>query len=144
NVGDVAGMGADLFESYVGSLISAITLGAVTYGMSGVAFPIALSAIGVIASIIATFFVKGDENSDPHKTLNMGTYVAGIIVIIGAYFLSKNLLGGNSAFIAIVSGLAVGIIIGQVTEYYTSSDYKSVQKIAEQSKTGPATNIISG
>ncbi|WP_303860396.1 sodium-translocating pyrophosphatase [Alkalibaculum bacchi] len=144
NVGDVAGMGADLFESYVGSIISALTLGAVTYGVSGVAFPLVLSALGVLASIVATFFVRGDEKSDPHKTLNTGTYVAGIITIAGAFFLSRYFFDGINEFIAIVAGLAVGIVIGVVTEYYTSDNYKPVQKIAQQSETGAATNIISG
>ena len=144
NVGDVAGMGADLFESYVGSAISAITLGTITYGISGAVFPLVLSAMGVLASIIATFFVRGDEKSDPHKTLNTGTYVAGIIVIVGSFFLSRYFFGGLNEFIAIVAGLAVGIIIGIVTEYYTSAEYKPVQKIAQQSETGAATNIISG
>ncbi|MCR1897619.1 sodium-translocating pyrophosphatase [Irregularibacter muris] len=144
NVGDVAGMGADLFESYVGSIISAMTLGALAFGVNGITFPIMLSAVGVIASIIGSFFVKGNENSDPHKALKMGTYVSSAIVIIAAYFLSINLLKNINPFIAIVSGLAVGIIIGQLTEIYTSDQYKSVKKIAQQSETGPATTIISG
>jgi len=144
NVGDVAGMGADLFESYCGSIIAAITLGFVAFGMNGVIFPILLATLGVAASIIATFFVKGNENSDPHKSLKNGTYVSGTIVIIGAYFLSMNILGSINPFIAIVAGLAVGILIGQVTEIYTSSEYKSVKKIAQQAETGAATTIISG
>jgi len=144
NVGDVAGMGADLFESYVGSIIAAITLGVVAYKIEGVIFPILLSSLGVAASIIATFFVKGNENADPHKALKNATYVSGTIVVIGAYFLSMNILGSINPFIAIVTGLVVGILIGQVTEIYTSSDYKSVKKIAQQSETGAATTIISG
>lgn len=144
NVGDVAGMGADLFESYVGSIISAITLGILAYGVQGAIFPFALSALGVIASIIGTFFVKGDENSDPQKALKMGTYVAGIITIAGAFVLSKMYLGNLTGFYAIVVGVVVGTAIGQLTEMYTSGDYKHVQKIAKQSETGPATTIISG
>lgn len=144
NVGDVAGMGADLFESYVGSLISAVTLGIVAFGMKGAIFPLVLAGVGIIGSIVGTFFVKGDENSDPHKALKMGTYVAGIITIAVAFFLSKQLIGDLSAFWAIVIGLVVGIAIGQLTEIYTSGDYASVKKIASQSETGPATNIISG
>ena len=144
NVGDVAGMGADLFESYVGSIVSAIALGLIAYGANGVAFPILLASVGVIASIIGTFFVKGDENKDPQKSLKAGTYVSGIITVIAAYFLSTSLLGNLQGFFAVVTGLVVGLIIGQITEVYTSSSYKSVQKIAKQCETGPATTIISG
>lgn len=144
NVGDVAGMGADLFESYVGSIIAAMTLGALTFGAKGIAFPLVFSSIGIIASIIGTFFVKGDEKADPHKALKLGTYVSSIIIIIAAYFLSTILLKDINPFIAIISGLAVGTIIGQLTEIYTSEHYNSVKKIAKQSETGPATTIISG
>lgn len=144
NVGDVAGMGADLFESYVGSIISAITLGIIVYGINGAAFPLALAGLGILASIIGTFFVKGDENSDPHKALKMGTYVASGITVVAAFLLSNQLLGNLSGFWAVVIGLVVGTIVGQITEVYTSGDYKSVQKIAQQSETGPATTIISG
>ena len=147
NVGDVAGMGADLFESYVGSLVSALTLGiAVSGGVkdAGVLFPLAIAAIGLMASIIASFFVKGGENTDPQKALSKGSYVSAAIVIVGAIVLSNVLFGNMSASIAVISGLIVGVIIGNVTEYYTSADYKPVQKIGEQSETGPATTIISG
>ncbi|MDO5095594.1 MAG: sodium-translocating pyrophosphatase [Peptostreptococcaceae bacterium] len=151
NVGDVAGMGADLFESYVGSIIGAITLGIIasnaqgaTYGESGALFPLLVAAIGVVSSIIGTFFVKGGDGKDPGKSLKMGTYVSGAITIVGAFFLSNMLLGTLNGFWAIVFGLLVGTLIGQITEVYTSSDYKHVKKIADQSETGPATTIISG
>ncbi len=144
NVGDVAGMGADLFESYVGSIIASLTLGTLAYGMEGAMFPLALSALGIIASIIGTFFVKGEEGSDPHKALKMSTYVAGGIVIVAAFFLSNMYFGNLNAFWAITAGLAAGMLIGYVTEVYTSSEYKHVKKIAKQSETGPATTIISG
>ncbi|MDK2937465.1 MAG: K(+)-stimulated pyrophosphate-energized sodium pump [Eubacteriaceae bacterium] len=145
NVGDVAGMGADLFESYVGSLISAMTLGVLALGgIEGVVFPLMLAGIGILASIIGTFFVRGKEGANPQRALDMGTYVSGVIVIIAAYFLSQYFTGGLSAFVAIVSGLAIGIIIGKLTEYYTSEHYKPVKHIADQSQTGPATTIISG
>lgn len=144
NVGDVAGMGADLFESYVGSIISAITLGLIAVGTEGAMFPFALAALGIIASIIGTLFVKGDEDTNPAVALHRGTYAAGAIVIIGAFFLSRMLFGNLNAFWAIVSGLVVGMAIGKITEVYTSGDYASVKKIAEQSETGPATTIISG
>jgi K(+)-stimulated pyrophosphate-energized sodium pump len=144
NVGDVAGMGADLFESYVGSIIAAITLGVVSFSIEGAMFPLILSAIGILASIIGTFFVKGDEKSDPHKALKKSTYVSGIIVVISSFFLSNAFFGNYKAFYAITAGLICGILIGAVTEIYTSGDYKYVKKIAEQSLTGPATTIISG
>ncbi len=145
NVGDVAGMGSDLFESYVGSIISAMTLGGLLLGsLEAVMFPLALAAVGIISSIIGSLFVKGGENSDPHKSLNLGTYVSGILVIIAAYFLTTSLLKDITYFYAIISGLVCGILIGKVTEVYTSEDYKSVKKIASQSETGAATTIISG
>jgi len=151
NVGDVAGMGADLFESYVGSIIASMGLGltssvAIKNGLEleYAVFPIILSAAGIAFSIIGTFFVKGKEGADPHKALKMGTYVSGVLVVIAAYFLSMNIIGEIGPFISIVAGLAVGMGIGQVTEYYTSSEYKPVQGIAKQSETGSATNIISG
>ena len=144
NVGDVAGMGADLFEPYVGSLVSAITLGIVYYQAAGAVFPLLLAAAGLLASIIGTFFVKGDENSNPHKALKAGTYTASVLVIIVAFVLSKMIFGGYAAAISIIAGLIVGLIIGIVTEIYTSGDYNSVKKIAEQSETGAATTIISG
>ena len=144
NVGDVAGMGADLFESYVGSLVSALTLGAVAATSAGVVFPLVIAACGLIASIIATFFVKGDENANPQKALTRGSYVSAALVIIAALVLSNVLFGNMNAAIAVIAGLAVGVIIGNVTEYYTSADYSPVKKIGEQSETGPATTIISG
>ena len=144
NVGDVAGMGADLFESYVGSLVSALTLGAAAGAVSGVLYPLAIAGCGLIASIIGTFFVKGDENSNPQKALTKGSYAASIVVIVVALVLSNVLFGKMSAAIAVIAGLIVGVIIGNITEYYTSADYKPVQGIGEQSETGAATTIISG
>lgn len=144
NVGDVAGMGADLFESYVGALISALTLGIVYYQVEGAVYPLIIAGLGLIASILGTFFVKGDENSNPHKALKMGSYVASVIVLIAAFVFSKVCFGNFSAAIAVVAGLVVGLIIGFITEVYTSGDYKSVKEIAEQSETGAATTIISG
>ncbi len=144
NVGDVAGMGADLFESYVGSIISAITLGIVYYSVEGAVFPLVLAAVGILASIIGTFFVKGDENSNPHKALKAGSYSSAVLVIIASLALSWVFFGNMNAAIAIIAGLIVGLIIGIITEVYTSGDYKSVKKISDQSETGPATTIISG
>lgn len=145
NVGDVAGMGADLFESYVGSIIASMTLGAVTFaGTEGIIYPLALAAAGIISSIIGTFFVRGGEDSDPHKALKKSTYVSGILVTIAAFILSSSFFGNLNAAFAIASGLIVGILIGVITEIYTSEEYKHVKEIAEQSNTGAATTIISG
>ena len=146
NVGDVAGMGADLFESYVGAIISAMTLGAVaiTDTANGVIFPLVIAACGILASVIATFFVRGKEGSNPHKALKMGSYVSALLVVIASLIFSKSMLGGMGGAIAIISGLVVGLVIGVVTEIYTSGDYKFVKKIAQQSETGSATTIISG
>ena len=144
NVGDVAGMGADLFESYVGSLVSAITLGVVYVKESGAIFPLVIAALGVLASVIGCFFVKGDENSSPHKALKYGSYSAAIVVMIGSLILSKLFFNGFKEAIAIIFGLVVGLLIGVITEIYTSGDYRFVKKIAQQSETGPATTVISG
>jgi len=144
NVGDVAGMGADLFESYVGSIISAITLGSLVYGADGALFPLLLAAAGIVAAIIGTMFVRGKEGKDPQKALDLGTYVSSAIIIVVAFILSSMVLGSNKPFIAIITGLIVGLIIGKLTEYYTSAEFGPVQRIADQSNTGAATNIISG
>lgn len=145
NVGDVAGMGADLFESYVGAIISAITLGAVAYpGGEGIMFVFELAFAGIIASLIGVFYARSSKSTNPQAALNHGTYVGGVIVIAAAYYLSTSIFGNAAAFVAIASGLVVGLLIGKITEIYTSADYASVKKIAEQSETGPATTIISG
>jgi len=147
NVGDVAGMGADLFESYVGALVSALTLGVSVIGVvngAGVVFPLIVAAFGIIASVIATFFVRSKEGSNPQKALSIGSYVSALIVVIVAIVFSLILFKNLSAAVAVVSGLIVGLIIGKITEVYTSGDYRFVKKIAEQSETGSATTIISG
>lgn len=144
NVGDVAGMGADLFESYVGSLVSALTLGVAVSAISGVVFPLAIAGCGLVASIIGTFFVKGDEKASPQKALKMGSDIAALLVVIVSLVLSKVLFGNFDGAIAVIAGLIVGVLIGLITEYYTSADYNPVKKIGEQSETGPATTIISG
>lgn len=154
NVGDVAGMGSDLFESYVGSIISTIPLAAVaavnapkgstvTAELAAI-FPFLLAAIGLLASVIGILMVRGGENVNPAKALNLGTYVSGIIVIVAAIALSHFMLGSLNYAYAIIAGLIVGIAIGKITEIYTSGDYAFVKKIAEQSQTGSATTIISG
>ena len=147
NVGDVAGMGADLFESYVGAIISAITLGtALTtyFGYEIVIFPLILSALGIIASLIGIAYVKSYKGDNPQKALNGGSAISGVIVLIAGFILCKVLLGEAKIFFPVIAGLVVGLLIGKITEYYTSADYKSVQLIANESKTGPATNIIAG
>ncbi|WP_320966802.1 sodium-translocating pyrophosphatase [Enterocloster bolteae] len=144
NVGDVAGMGADLFESYVGSLISALTLGLVFYQEAGIVFPLVLSACGIIAAIIGSLLVKSIGNSDPHKALKTGEYSATALVVVCSLILSRIFFGNFMAAFTIITGLLVGVLIGAVTEIYTSGDYRFVKKIAKQSETGSATTIISG
>ncbi len=154
NVGDVAGMGSDLFESYVGSIVSAITLAAVAVAAkvdgasfdetTAALFPLLIAAVGLIASVIGILCVRGTDNGDPAKALNLGTYISGVIVIIATLILSKTMLGSMNYAWAIIAGLIVGILIGSITEYYTSEKFGSVKKIAEQSETGSATTIISG
>lgn len=148
NVGDVAGMGADLFESYAGSLISAISLGVLAFSGSSswkyAVFPCLLSAIGLISSIIGTLFVRGKDGKNPQKALNTGTYVASALVVISSVLLSYFMLGTFRFAIAIIAGLLVGLLIGTITEMYTSNKFPFVKKIAKQSETGSATTIISG
>ena len=148
NVGDVAGMGADLFESYVGALVSALTLGVAIPGGAfegaGALFPLAIAAVGIIASIIATFFVRGKDDSNPHKALKMGSYVSAVIVALASIFMSRLFFGRFYCSAAVIAGIVVGLVIGFVTEVYTSEDYSSVKRIADQSETGSATTIISG
>lgn len=144
NVSDVAGMGADLFESYVGSLISALTLGVVFYQEAGVIFPLLLSACGVVASIIGALIVRAGNNSNPHRALKSGEYSATALVVAASFLLSYVYFGSFNAAFAIIAGLLVGVMIGFVTEIYTSGDYRFVKKIAKQSETGSATTVISG
>ncbi|MDR2156914.1 MAG: sodium-translocating pyrophosphatase [Clostridiales Family XIII bacterium] len=157
NVGDVAGMGSDLFESYVGSIISAITLAVIIPTITpqigaafelppleGSVFPLFLSALGIIASIIGVFFVRGKENANPATSLNIGTYVSTAIIIVAALVMSKLFFDNFNCAAAVIAGLIVGTAIGKITEIYTSAGYKSVKFIAEQCRTGEATTIISG
>lgn len=147
NVGDVAGMGADLFESYVGALVSALTLGVSVQGLftgAGAIFPLIIAAVGILGSVIATFFVRGKDDSNPHKALKMGSYVSAVIVAVLSVVLSYSFFGKIYYALAIIAGLIVGLVIGFVTEVYTSDDYRSVKRIAAQSETGSATTIISG
>ncbi len=165
NVGDVAGMGADLFESYVGSIIGTMVLGAAFMsnpgwadqfdGLSAVLLPLALASVGIITSIVGTFFVKVKEGGDPQKALNMGEFISAGIMLIATFFIVKTMLpaewthngityGSLGVFWAVLIGLASGLLIGIVTEYYTGTGTKPVLSIVKQSVTGAATNIISG
>ena len=164
NVGDVAGMGADLFESYVGSIIGTMVLGAIYIGtadgfaltndfggMNAVLLPLVLASIGIITSIIGTFFVKVKDGGDPHKALNMGEFGSAIIMLIATYFVTQWMIPNgcagytaNGVFFAILSGLVAGLLIGKITEYYTGTGGKPVMSIVKQSTTGAATNIIAG
>ena len=144
NVGDIAGMGADLFESYVNSIIAAMAIGALVMDQGGVIYPLLLSAIGIIASILGTFFVRVKEGGDPAKALRIGLGSTGLFMIIGAYFLTSWMFGDLTLFFAVISGVICGLLIGAATEYYTSGDYGSVKEIAAASETGAATNILAG
>jgi len=143
NVGDVAGMGADLFESYVGSIVAAMTLGAVM-SVNHVLTPLLLASLGIVAAIIGSQFIKAKEGGNPAKALERGSLSSGILTIIGAFFLIRFMIGDMGVFYAVVAGLLAGILIGRITEYYTSEHYGPVKYIAEQSQSGAATNIISG
>ena len=158
NVGDVAGMGADLFESYVGSIIGTMVLGALITtpnfnGLGAVYLPMALAAVGIIMSIIGTFFVRVKEGGSPHKALNIGEFGSAGLMLIASYFLIKAFIpesvdglpyGANGVFFATIAGLFAGLAVGKVTEYYTGTGKKPVKSIVKQSETGAATNIISG
>jgi K(+)-stimulated pyrophosphate-energized sodium pump len=169
NVGDVAGMGADLFESFVGSIVAAMVLGAAFvvapeisagFELGPVLLPMALAAFGILTSIFGTFFVKVKENGNPQKALNRGEFWAGIVMFIGSFFIIRAFLPESwtvtgfdgmersytslGIFYATVVGLAIGLAIGKITEYYTATGKSPVRAIVEQSRTGAATNIIAG
>lgn len=162
NVGDIAGMSSDLCESYVGAIVSAITLATVFINnelnnLRLVVFPIAIAAIGLIAAVLSVLIIRSREWKDPQKTLNIATYIAVGIVVVASVFLSifylRNADGSFMvvdnhkapwAIAAIATGLICGVAVGKIAEIYTSEDYKSVKRIAKESETGHATNIISG
>jgi len=149
NVGDVAGMGADLFESYVNSVIAAMVIGLTitSYGINGVVFPMALAGAGILASIAGTFFVSTKEDATASQLLSAlrkGVFSAGTLIIIATYFLVQQTVGDMNVFYSAVTGLVVGVLIGLITEYYTSSHYNPTKKVASSSQTGAGTNIISG
>ncbi len=163
NVGDVAGMGADLFESYVGSIVGSMIIGATAVMMQGgtninlVLLPMIIAAVGIAASVIGTFFVSTKEGGDPQKALNRGTFIAAALLVVGAYVAVNAMLkepfkfsengpsyAPSNIFWAVIAGLAAGVAIGLLTEYFTSESGSPARKIAEASQTGPATNIIAG
>ena len=149
NVGDVAGMGADLYESYVGSMVSTSALAvAAGFGVKGVAVPMMLAAFGVIASITGTFFVKTKEDASQKsllKALRLGTYISAVLVAVGAFVIIRILLPGHvGIYAAVLSGLIAGVLIGAITEYFTSDSYRPTRNLASSSETGAATVIISG
>ena len=152
NVGDVAGMGADLYESYVGSIISASALGVAAFSdqaFKAMAIPMVMAAVGIICSIIGSFFVKTEENADQRtllKALSRGTNLAAVLIAIISFFLVWKLLGIEhwGLYVAILSGLVAGVLIGKATEYYTSDTYKPTQELSSKSQTGSATIIIGG
>ncbi|OGO81704.1 MAG: sodium-translocating pyrophosphatase, partial [Clostridiales bacterium GWC2_40_7] len=150
NVGDVAGMGADLYESYVGSIVSTSALAvAAGLGMDGVTIPMTMAAIGVLASVVGTFFVRSGEKAEQRvllKALRRGTYTSSILIAVISFFLVRSVLGPEhiGVYFAILSGLVGGILIGFFTEYFTSDTYKPTKRLAGTSLTGPATIIIGG
>jgi K(+)-stimulated pyrophosphate-energized sodium pump len=166
NVGDVAGMGADLFESYVGSIIATMVLGAVFIGQEGfvgfdglgaVVLPLVLASLGIVTSILGTFFVRVKEKGSPQMALNMGELGSAGVLLVATIFAVQWLLPAqwgqlregvpytaNGVFFAILFGLLVGLAIGKITEYYTGSGTRPVRAIVDQSATGSATNIIAG
>ena len=146
NVGDVAGMGADLFESYVGALVSAMTLGALleVKSVEGVAFPLLLAGLSLLACVLGSILVLTLGGDNPSKVLKMASYSSAVAVLVFAFVLSQYFFSNFHAAFAVMAGLVAGLVIGGITEYYTSSSYNPVKDIAKQSETGPATNIISG
>ena len=152
NVGDVAGMGADLYESYVGSIISASALGVAAFSnqaFKAMAIPMVMAAVGILCSIIGSFFVKTEENADQRtllKALSRGTNLSAILIAVISFFLVWALLGLEhwGLYVAILSGLVAGVLIGKATEYYTSDTYKPTQELSGKSQTGSATIIIGG
>jgi K(+)-stimulated pyrophosphate-energized sodium pump len=158
NVGDVAGMGADLFESYVGSIIGTMVLGALIVtpdfdGLGAVYLPLALAAVGIVMSIIGTFFVRVKEGGSPHAALNLGEFGSAGLMLVASYFLIHAFIpetveglpsGALGVFFATIAGLVAGLAVGKVTEYYTGTGTKPVNSIVKQSETGAATNIIAG
>ena len=146
NVGDTAGMGADLFESYAATTIAAMIIGNTIFGPKGALFPLVVGAIGIIASMIGTFFVRTGEGGNPQAALNVGLWSTNVMTAVGVYFLAIWTFGneGLGIFLAVAAGLIVNVAIGALTEYYTSNNKPPCMRIAEASKTGPATNIIHG
>ena len=153
NVGDVAGMGADLFESYVGSLVAPLAYAAIVFSGQNVLpsllfFPLAVGTIGMAASIVSSFLVKPKEGKLA-QALHRGTYSAAALTTLGVYFLSDSMFSSYSEnsiglFFAVIIGLAVGLLVGQISEWFTSDHYSIVKNIADQAKTGPATLVLSG
>jgi len=147
NVGDVAGMGADLFESYVDTLIAAMAIGLAAsslYGDNGILYPLGIAAIGIIASAIGIFTVRANDEKKVSSAMNKGTLVAGVLTLIGAWWLTDRMFGNITLFWAVVTGLVAGVLIGLITEYFTSHNRKPARRVAEASKTGAGTNIIAG
>lgn len=148
NVGDIAGMGSDLLESYVGSLISALSLGFILVNSGGnsyyLLFPLLVATVGVLAALNSVAFIRLKEWENPQLTLRIATLLAAFIVVVGAAFGSYLIFKTFKPFFAVFSGVAVGILIGYIAEYYTSDSSKAVKEVAHQSETGHATNIIAG
>ncbi|WP_420795653.1 sodium-translocating pyrophosphatase [Kallipyga gabonensis] len=143
NVGDVAGMGADLFESYVGAILSALTLGFLAFKDTGISFAFAIVASGIVASAVGIESVRG-ESEDPQKSLNMGTLISSGVMLLASLVFSFIFFQDYKPFLPVIVGVVVGLLISKLTEIYTSDSFPFVKKIAEESQTGAATNIIAG
>lgn len=143
NVGDVAGMGADLFESYVGAILSALTLGFLAFKDTGISFAFAIVASGIVASAVGIESVRG-ESEDPQKSLNMGTLISSGVMLLASLVFSFIFFQDYKPFLPVIVGVVVGLLISKLTEIYTSDSFPFVRKIAEESQTGAATNIIAG
>ena len=148
NVCDVAGMGADLYESYVGSILATFALGGIAgYGFRGMLLPLLLAVCGILCSILGSFLIRTKENASQEallRSLRTGTYSAAILAAVLAAPLTKLLIGSWGVYIAILSGLVGGCVIGYFTEYYTSDTYRPTRELAQESETGSATIIIGG
>jgi K(+)-stimulated pyrophosphate-energized sodium pump len=157
NVGDIAGMGADLYESYVGSIIAPMAVGVAAISvvqfrgvetLNLVLLPMMVAALGILASIVGTFFVRSSKNESSaiHRAFNIGTFASLILTVVATWWLVDTMLGSQyiGVFWATIAGLVAGFLIGLVTEYYTSYERPPTQRIVKASETGAATDIIAG
>jgi len=154
NVGDIAGMGSDLFESYVSAIIAAMVIGVISFGTQGLFLPLVLASAGILSSILGSFFVKlskklekaefSQQTSEVRKAMERGVIVANVLMVVSSFFIIWKMFSSLSLFYALLVGLLVGFFIGKITEYYTSERKKPVQSIAIAAKSGASPVIIEG